>query len=125
VVGRETTGLRKAGVGSRTRLPTVRESIGVGDELNRIACSAPLQERFDEAVEVAVQDRLNVPGLVARPLVLDELIRGERVRADLIAECNVVLLPRKTLELTPLLLPLAFGEPRPEDLHGLGPVLQL
>src|SRR4051812_5093844 len=61
--------------------------------------AAPLEERLDEGVEVAVEDGLHVAGLVAGSFVLHELVRLHRVRADLTPEVDAALLPRQLLEL--------------------------
>ena len=66
-----------------------------------------------------------LPRLVAGALVLDELVRRERVRADLTAERDVALLARERVELRLPLLALPFGEPRREDLHRARLVLGL
>ena len=87
--------------------------------------AAPLEVRLDERVEVAVEDRLHVAGLVACAFVLHELVRRERVRADLAAERDVALVAAERLHLLAPFLALPLGEPGREDLHRLGPVLQL
>src|SRR5207247_4411924 len=90
-----------------------------------VVLPAPLQVRLDEGVELAVEDRLDVARLVPRALVLHELIRRERVAADLTPERDVLLLARQRLE---LLLPfeaLPFGKTRRENLQCLGAVLDL
>src|SRR5919204_514265 len=43
------------------------------------------QVGVDEAVEVAVEDALRVPGLVVRSVVLDELVRVQHVAPDVLA----------------------------------------
>src|SRR5262249_26743622 len=87
--------------------------------------AAPLEVRLDERVQLTVEDRLDVAGLVARALVLHELIRRKGVRADLTAERHVLLLPREGLHLLLPFQPLPFGQPGGEDLHRLGAVLNL
>src|SRR5450759_4943758 len=46
---------------------------------------APAQALLHELVDVAVHDRLDVPGLHRRPVVLDHLVRREDIGADLAA----------------------------------------
>src|SRR3954470_6772238 len=87
--------------------------------------TAPLQVRLDERVDVAVEHGLDVAGLEARALVLHELVRLQRVGADLVAERDVALLPRERDQLGVALLPLALGEARREDLHRARLVLRL
>ena len=67
----------------------------------------------------------DVAGLVAGALVLHQLVRRERVGADLAAERDVALLARELLELGVALLALPLGEARREDLHRLRLVLGL
>ena len=90
-----------------------------------LAASPPLQVRLDEHVEVAVDHRLHVAGLGPCSLVLHELVRRERVRADLIPEGDVTLVTRQGLDLLAVFLAGALGEPGREDLHRLGLVLGL
>src|SRR4051812_28390806 len=47
---------------------------------------------LDEAVNTAVEDRARVADLVAGPEVLDDLVRLEYVRTDLVAEADVAFL---------------------------------
>src|SRR3954451_11867731 len=81
--------------------------------------SAPLEERLDQAVEVPVEHRLHVAGLVPGAFVLHELVRLHRVRADLTPEVDAALLPRQLLELRALVLALLLGQARCQDLHRL------
>src|SRR5215831_482092 len=90
-----------------------------------VVAAAPLEVRLDERVQLAVEDRLDIPGLVARSLVLHELIGRERVGADLAPERDVLLLARQRFELPLSFHPLPFGESRGQDLHRLGAVLDL
>src|SRR5689334_13520849 len=93
-------------------------------ESRSLVLTAPLEVRGDEGSEVAVEDGLHIARLVAGALVLDELIRSQRVRADLTPERDVALLARHLLDRLAPLLALTRREARGEDLHGLGPVLQ-
>src|SRR5207237_5651976 len=72
----------------------------------------------DELGEVAVEDALHVADLVARPQILDELVRLQDVRADLAAESDVLLLPLDALHFLLPLLDLELIEPRAQQLHG-------
>src|SRR5581483_1428204 len=90
----------------------------------RLAAS-PVEVRLDEGVDVAVENGLHVARLDARPFVLHELVRRERVRADLAAERDVALLAGQLLELRAPFLALTFRETRREDLHRLRAVLDL
>src|SRR6476620_4699467 len=89
------------------------------------AGATPVEEGLDQAVEVTVEDGLHVAGLEPGPLVLDELVRLHRVRADLAPEVDAALLPRELLELGALVLALLLGESGGKDLHRLRLVLQL
>src|SRR3990172_8082864 len=86
----------------------------------------PLEEnRLDETVQVPVQDRGDVPRLLARPMIFDQLVRGQDVGPDLAAPGDGRLFP---LELGHLLVLLALHvvvEPGPQDLHGHGLILVL
>src|SRR4029453_18640471 len=50
-----------------------------------LAAPRPEQVRLDQVVQVAVHDGVDVAHLVAGPVILDQLVRMERVRADLAA----------------------------------------
>ena len=120
----ETNHVRRS-IGGPSRVAVDSLLTGNSTGSSRIARSAPMQVRLDEGVEIAVEHGLHVPRLVAGPLVLHELVRRERVRADLIAEGDVLLVARQPLQLAALLLALTLRQPGREDLHGLGPVLEL
>src|SRR5512136_2093858 len=66
--------------------------------------AAPVEERLDQTVEIAVEDGLHVPGLEPGALVLHQLVGLERVRADLAPEVDATLLSRELLQLGPALL---------------------
>ena len=62
-------------------------------ELRRLSgrSAAPTKERFHELVEVAVQDRSHIAGLVIGAKVLYELERRQHVAADLRAPADLSL----------------------------------
>src|SRR6266540_822863 len=65
--------------------------------------TAAAQLGGDELVEVPIQDRLDVARLDPGPVVLDQLVRVQDVRADLVPEGDPAPLPTERRE---LLLPL-------------------
>src|SRR6266446_7887085 len=69
-----------------------------------LAPARPQEVRPDQPVEVAVHHPLDVADLEPRPMVLDELVGMERVRADLAAEGDLLLLAGELGELLALLL---------------------
>src|SRR5205823_1369394 len=77
----------------------------------------PEQVGLDERVEVAVQHGLDVADLEPRPMVLDQLIGLKRVRADLAAERDLLLLAGELRELLALLLLSELEQARLEDPH--------
>src|SRR5215211_1866675 len=72
--------------------------------------SPPLQEGLDEGVEVAVEHRLDVPGLLPRTFVLHQLVGVQGVGPDLAPERDLALLPRQALQLGLLLLAVQLRE---------------
>ena len=101
---------------SRGRAPRPRARPAARRTWSRLP-RAREQERLDERVDVAVHHRVHVADLDVRPVVLDELVGCEHVRADLAAERDLLLVARQLLELR---LPLLVGdlvEPRPEHAH--------
>jgi len=54
---------------------------------------AESQERDHEVVEIAVEDRLDVPGLVPTAQVLDELVGSKHVGAYLASPSDLALRP--------------------------------
>src|SRR5213080_3519108 len=63
-----------------------------------LASARPEQVGPDQPVEVAVHHRLDVADLEPRPVVLDELVGMKRVRADLTAEGDLLLLAGELVE---------------------------
>src|SRR6266568_3334174 len=90
-----------------------------------LVLAPPLEVRGDERAELAVEHRLHVSGLGARAFVLHELIRRQGVRPDLTAERDIALLSRHLLHCLAALVALTGRKTGGEDLHCLGPVLQL
>src|SRR4051794_38136277 len=83
----------------------------------------PPDARLDERVDVAVEHRAGVPGLLLGPQVLHHLVRVQNVGAHLVAPAAALALER--IHLGALLL-LALGQqPRLEDPQRGGPVLDL
>ena len=89
------------------------------------ATGPPTQLRLDEPVDVTVEHPLRVADLLVGPMVLDHLIGREHVRADLRSEVDRLALPADRLHLVLTLLAFSLGEPRLQDAHRHGPVLQL
>src|SRR3989440_1462120 len=83
------------------------------------------QIRPDQLVEVAAHHRLDVADLDPRPMVLDELVGMERVRANLAAEGDLLLRTSELGELLALLLVRELVEPRFEDSHRRVAVAEL
>ena len=83
------------------------------------------QERHHEVIEVTVEDRLDVAGLIAAAEVLCELVGRKDIRADLAAPGDVAERAREGLELLSPLGALALGELGGEDLQGFRLVLVL
>src|SRR5438876_965858 len=90
-----------------------------------LASARPEQVGPDQPVEVAVHHRLDVADLEPRPVVLDELVGMKRVRADLTAEGDLLLLAGELGELLALLLVRELVEPRFEDSHRRVAVAEL
>src|SRR3954471_24337306 len=82
---------------------------------------APADARVDEAVEVAVEDGARVADLVLRAQVLHHLVRGEHVRADLVAPARSDVAGQLFL-LRVLLLLLEQQQSGREHAHGRGAV---
>ena len=83
------------------------------------------QVGFDEAVDVAVEDGAGVADFVVGPQVLDDLVRLEHVRADLVAEADFALLVVLLGELGLALLFLQADELGLKQGQGIGVVLVL
>ena len=79
----------------------------------------------DEAVEVAVHDRLNVAGLIVRARILDELVGHEDIGADLASPFDLELHALEVADLLRVLLDLQLHELGFEHLHGVVAVLEL
>jgi hypothetical protein len=62
---------------------------------------------------------------VARPQVLDHLVRLEHVASNLTAEADVLLLAAELIEPRLLLFQLQIVQPRLQDLHARGAILVL
>src|SRR4051812_40088167 len=70
--------------------------------LTAVAPDVPVQIGFDERVEVAVEDRLDVAGFVLAAMVLDQGIRMQVVGTHLAAKVGLAILalePRSLLAL--------------------------
>src|SRR5450631_3939473 len=90
-----------------------RRNLGVR---RRIACQ--LQQRGDhELVEVAVQDRVDVADLEARPMVVRLLVGGEYVRPDLAPPLDRLLLGVDVAHFFLLLLLFDLEQLRAQDAH--------
>src|SRR3954469_25688686 len=87
-----------------------------GEKLRSRALAAPVQIRLNESVEVTVEHRLHVAGLVSSAFVLHELVRRKCVRAYLTAERDVALVARKRVELLAAFLAHSFRKARGENL---------
>ena len=83
------------------------------------------QIRLDEAVEVAVHDRVDVAGFVLRAEVLHQLVGLHHVAADLAAPLYSLLRTLDFVDFLALLLQLNLVELRLQHLHGLLAVLRL
>src|SRR5437764_941485 len=114
---------RKASSFSRRwRIRSLRSSLPGAPRLrllpgSRLGPPGPEQVGLDERVEVAVQHGLDVADLEPRPVVLDQLIGLKRVRADLAAERDLLLLAGELRELLTLLLLSELEQARLEDPH--------
>src|SRR4030095_16357090 len=75
------------------------------------------QKSANERVEPSIHDRFHGSDLDAGAIVLDDLVRRERVGADLAAEGDLLLLPGQVGQLLLLLLLVDLEEPRLEDAH--------
>src|SRR5207249_1645956 len=82
-----------------------------------LAAPRPEQIRLDQGVQIAVHHGVDVAHLVAGPVVLDQLIGMERVRADLAAEGDLLFLTSQLGQLLALLLLGDLVKPRLEDAH--------
>src|SRR3990172_1501992 len=83
------------------------------------------ENRLDETVQVSVQDRGDVPRLLARPMIFDQLVRGQDVGPNLVAPGDGRLYPLELGHLLVLLPLVVIVEPGPQDLHGHGLVFVL
>src|SRR4051812_21778783 len=90
---------------------------------HRLLLAAPPDAGLDEAVDVAVEDRGGVAGLLLGPQVLDHLVRVQHVGAHLVAPAAALSLER--VHLGPLLLLPAGQQPGLQHTHGGGAVLDL
>src|SRR4030095_14532747 len=90
-----------------------------------LAAPCPEQVRLDQVVQIAVHNRVDVAPLVAGPVVLDQLVGVERVRADLAAEGDFLLLTGQFAQLLTLLLLGDLVQPRLENAHGRVAIAQL
>src|SRR5215203_4844296 len=106
------TGKGMAGSPAPVRERTCRGSLAEASAgLDHLSGSLGEQIGVDEAVDVPVQDPLGVPDLVARPMVLDLLVRLEDVAADVRAsEAGVGRHTALTGDLGLALLELELGE---------------
>src|SRR5215218_9279824 len=84
-----------------------------------------LQVSVDKSVEVAVEHAIHVRRLLARTVVLYELVGVEYVRPDLRAPLDLGLLPALRCDLLLPLLAFELEEPRTQHAHGHLAVLVL
>src|SRR3990167_9086097 len=75
------------------------------------------QVRFDEDVYIPVENPIDVPDLLLRAVILDELIGMQDVAADLVAEGEVLLLAAELIQPGLLFPDFQIVQPRFEDLH--------
>src|SRR5690606_63315 len=92
---------------------------------HRALRSLPAQVGLDELVDLAVEDTVDVAGLVAAAEVFDHAVRLQHVAADLAAEVDVLRLAADRRELRFALLPLEVEQLRLEHLHRTLAVLVL
>src|SRR4051794_20580960 len=85
---------------------------------DRFLADAALELSLHERVEVAVEDRAGVAGLVGRPEILDHLVRMQHIAPDLVAPASFDVLALELAGLLLLLLERALEEPGLEDLDG-------
>src|ERR1700675_2293669 len=83
--------------------------------MRRVSGRQSLELGLHERVEVAIEDRLGVPGFYPRPEVLDHLVGVEDVAPDLVAPAGLDMLPLELADLGLALLECAFEQPRLED----------
>src|SRR5450759_4120942 len=107
MVGATGTRVRVSAAPSETVAPSDLAFRGVCPRLRAVG-AAPLEVRLDEAVEVAVEHGVDVAGLVAGALVLDQPVRRQRVRADLAAERDVAFVAGETFQLLRTVLALSL-----------------
>jgi len=77
-----------------------------------------LQVRFDEFVEIAVEDAIDVADFNFRSMIFREAVRLENVRPDLAAPRDIELAVFDGLRFGFLLLSLELEEARPQNLHA-------
>src|SRR6266542_1006975 len=114
---------RQASSFSRRRRISALESGGAASELGGwvIGLGArprALEEGLDEWIEAAIHHGFDIADFNAGAVVLDDLVRVERVAADLAAEGDVLLLAREVGQLLLLLLLVELVETCLEDAHG-------
>ena len=80
---------------------------------------------MDQLIEIAVEDRVDVPDLVFAAMVFDALLRMQGVGTDLIAKADLTLLTLQLGELANLFLSLALEQVGAQHLHGRASVLVL
>ena len=103
-------------VATRPAVTPALVRVVVGRRRPAAAGRQPLELGLHERVEVAVEDRLGVAGLVARPQVLDHLVGVQDVAPDLVAPAGLDVLAPELAELGLLLLERALEQARLEDL---------
>src|SRR5438067_11495481 len=74
-------------------------NIGFECRLAQSAARFLHQVGLDEAVDVAVENAIDVADLILRPVILDELVGVQHVTANLVAERDVLLDAADLLEL--------------------------
>src|ERR671910_2567897 len=119
VISGSVTGEREGQASLLRYVRTCRGSLAERPEgLDHLSGGLGEQIRVDEPVDVAVEDALGVPDLVAGPVVLDLLVGLEHVAANVGApEARVGRHPAFARDLGLALLELQFGEPRAEHPH--------
>src|SRR5262245_29319207 len=72
---------------------------------------------FDEHVDIAVEDAVDVADLLSRAVILDELVRVQHVAANLAAERDLLLGAADLIQLGLLLFQLEIVQPGLEHFH--------
>src|SRR5574337_241982 len=87
--------------------------------------SALHEKCVDERLNLPVQDLVDTGGLQPRSMILDELVRGENVGADLAPPGDLLLVAFELGHLLLLLPTIVVVQPRTQDLHRCGLIFML